>query len=41
MKGAIERELTRGGQVFYLHDRVETIEEAAERVRALVPERAA
>ena len=36
-KGAIERELKRGGQVFYLHDRVETIEEAAERVRALVP----
>ena len=27
----------RGGQVFYLHDRVEDIEEAAERVRALVP----
>ena len=37
VKGAIERELRRGGQVFYLHDRVETIEEAAERVRALVP----
>ena len=37
VKGAIERELERGGQVFYLHDRVETIEEAAERVRALVP----
>jgi len=37
VKGAIEREVTRGGQVFYLHDRVETIEEAAERVRALVP----
>jgi transcription-repair coupling factor (superfamily II helicase) len=37
VKGAIERELGRGGQVFYLHDRVEGIEEAAERVRALVP----
>jgi transcription-repair coupling factor (superfamily II helicase) len=37
VKGAIERELGRGGQVFYLHDRVENIEEAAERVRALVP----
>ncbi|MGH2978613.1 MAG: transcription-repair coupling factor, partial [Solirubrobacterales bacterium] len=37
VKGAIERELGRGGQVFYLHDRVESIEEAAERVRALVP----
>jgi transcription-repair coupling factor (superfamily II helicase) len=34
---AIERELERKGQVFYLHDRVETIDEAAERVRALVP----
>ena len=38
VKGAIERELGRGGQVFYLHDRVEDIEEAAERVRALVPD---
>jgi transcription-repair coupling factor (superfamily II helicase) len=37
VRGAIERELGRGGQVFYLHDRVENIEEAAERVRALVP----
>jgi transcription-repair coupling factor (superfamily II helicase) len=37
VKGAIERELRRGGQVFYLHDRVENIDEAAERVRALVP----
>ncbi len=37
VKGAVERELGRGGQVFYLHDRVEDIEEAAERVRALVP----
>ena len=30
---------TRGGQVFFLHDRVETIDEAAERLRALVPAR--
>ncbi len=37
VRGAIERELARGGQVFYLHDRVETIDEAAERIRALVP----
>jgi transcription-repair coupling factor (superfamily II helicase) len=37
VKGAIERELNRGGQVFFLHDRVETIDEAAENVRALVP----
>jgi transcription-repair coupling factor (superfamily II helicase) len=35
---AIERELERKGQVFYLHDRVETIDEAAEGVRALVPQ---
>ena len=38
VKAAIERELARGGQVFYLHDRVETIDEAAERVRALCPQ---
>ena len=31
VKTAIERELGRGGQVFFLHDRVETIDEAAER----------
>src|SRR6185312_3352376 len=37
VKGAIERELKRGGQVFYLHDRVESIEDAAEHIRALVP----
>ena len=35
---AIERELARGGQAFFLHNRVETIDETAERVRALVPE---
>jgi transcription-repair coupling factor (superfamily II helicase) len=34
---AIERELDRNGQVFYLHNRVETIEEAAERIRQIVP----
>jgi transcription-repair coupling factor (superfamily II helicase) len=34
---AIERELERKGQVFFLHDRVETIDETAERIRALVP----
>ncbi len=37
VRTAIERELERGGQVFYLHDRVETIDEAAELIRALVP----
>jgi transcription-repair coupling factor (superfamily II helicase) len=35
---AIRRELGRDGQTFYLHNRVETIEEAAERLRGLVPE---
>jgi len=34
---AIERELGRGGQTFFLHNRVQTIDETAERVRALVP----
>lgn len=35
---AIHRELLRDGQIFYLHNRVETIERAARRVRELVPE---
>ena len=34
---ALTREVERGGQAFYLHNRVETIEEAAERVREMVP----
>jgi transcription-repair coupling factor (superfamily II helicase) len=34
---ALERELDREGQAFYLHNRVETIEEAAERLRQLCP----
>ncbi|MEW6547545.1 MAG: transcription-repair coupling factor [Bacillota bacterium] len=34
---AIERELRRGGQVFYVHNRVRTIERAAARVQRLVP----
>ena len=37
VRDAINRELDRGGQVFYVHNRVETIEIAAERVRRLVP----
>ena len=36
-KQAIERELARGGQAFFLHNRVETIDETAERVRAMCP----
>jgi transcription-repair coupling factor (superfamily II helicase) len=38
VKAAIGRELERGGQVFFLHDRVETIDEPAERLRALCPQ---
>jgi transcription-repair coupling factor (superfamily II helicase) len=37
VKQAIERELQRKGQVFYLHNVVETIDEVAIRVQALVP----
>ncbi|WP_217915108.1 transcription-repair coupling factor [Miltoncostaea marina] len=35
---ALRREKARGGQSFFLHNRVETIEEAGERLRSLVPE---
>jgi transcription-repair coupling factor (superfamily II helicase) len=35
---ALRREAARGGQSFYLHNRVETIDAAADAVRALVPE---
>jgi transcription-repair coupling factor (superfamily II helicase) len=35
---ALKREKERGGQAFYLHNRVETIEEAAEKLRQLCPD---
>ena len=35
---AMRRELERGGQVYYLHNRVETIERTAARIQALLPE---
>jgi transcription-repair coupling factor (superfamily II helicase) len=35
---ALEREHARDGQSFYLHNRVETIDEAAEKLRQLCPE---
>jgi transcription-repair coupling factor (superfamily II helicase) len=35
---ALRREQARGGQSFYLHNRVESIEDVAERVRRWVPE---
>ena len=34
---AIHRELLRDGQVFYIHNRVESIDEAAARLRRLIP----
>jgi transcription-repair coupling factor (superfamily II helicase) len=37
VKKAIERELSRDGQAFFLHNRVESIDETAEQIRALVP----
>src|SRR4051794_17935692 len=37
VKQALEREHKRGGQAFFLHNRVETIDETAERLRALCP----
>jgi transcription-repair coupling factor (superfamily II helicase) len=37
VKQAIVREHARGGQAFFLHNRVDSIEETAERLRALCP----
>jgi transcription-repair coupling factor (superfamily II helicase) len=37
VRDAVKAELARGGQVFYLHNRVETIQAVAERIAALVP----
>ncbi len=37
IKQALEREGAREGQAFYLHNRVETIDEAAEKLRQLCP----
>lgn len=36
--GAIERELRRGGQVYYIHNRVDTIELTASKIRQALPE---
>ncbi|MDO4222999.1 MAG: transcription-repair coupling factor [Acinetobacter sp.] len=38
IKEAILRELLRGGQVYFLHNEVETIERCAENIRQLIPE---
>jgi transcription-repair coupling factor (superfamily II helicase) len=37
VRQALEREHARGGQAFYLHNRVETIDEVAARLRGLCP----
>jgi transcription-repair coupling factor (superfamily II helicase) len=37
IKEALEREIARNGQAFYLHNRVDTIEEAAEKLQQLCP----
>ena len=38
IRNAIQRELNRGGQVFFLHNRVMTIETMAQKLRALLPQ---
>ncbi len=37
IKEVIERELSRGGQVFYLHNRVSDIEDVARKIQMLIP----
>ncbi|MCA9764942.1 MAG: transcription-repair coupling factor [Carnobacterium sp.] len=38
VREAIEREMARGGQAFYLHNRVATIEKKVEELKQLIPE---
>src|SRR5213075_608930 len=38
IRDAIQRELNRGGQVFFLHNRVMTIDVVAQKLKALVPQ---
>ncbi len=38
IKDAIRREIDRGGQVFFIHNRVQTIEHVAEELRTLMPD---
>ncbi len=38
IKEAVLRELLRGGQVFYLHNEVKTIEQTAKKIEELIPE---
>ena len=37
VRRALEKEAARGGQAFFVHNRVETIDEVAERLRSLAP----
>ncbi len=37
IKEVVERELARGGQIYFLHNRVQTIEAAAQSLRELIP----
>jgi len=37
IKTVIERELERGGQIYFLHNRVQTIEDMASKLRSLIP----
>jgi transcription-repair coupling factor (superfamily II helicase) len=37
IKEALDREIARNGQAFYLHNRVDTIEEAAEKLKQMCP----
>ena len=38
IRDAIQREINRGGQVFFLHNRVNTIETVAQKLRSLLPD---
>ena len=38
VRNAIRRELSRGGQVYYLHNRVDTIDRTAAQLREMIPE---
>ncbi len=37
IKGAVEKELERGGQIYFLHNRVQTIDDMASKLRSLLP----
>ena len=37
MRSAIEKELERGGQVYFVHNRVESIYDIADKIREMVP----